>query len=753
MCVSGMGDRTPVWKMTSFYRVNQVIPSNYDGSFACSDPMLTKLWWIGAYTTRVTFVSQRGTSYLGSILMNRGDRIAFLGDAHVAQATALTAFGPDTHALLRQSLNYTKSIGNDIEPYWVMWVLSVFDFYDATADRTTVQELIPWIELRLARARELYSQARQLNASLRWSRDDPRLGFGFEFPDIPRAQRAYRALVIAAVTGYSRVLAFLGNHTGSSYWSRVAESYVAELRAEYHWWEQFGMHATADAISAGFVNSTEAKGCLDSWFSDPLQLASLSPFESYFVLKALTVLNATEQSVYLMRRQWGGMLDAGATTTWERHDPQSSDSQAVRGNAEDDPPINAMNDRTSMAHPWSSGATTWLTKQGLGVTPTQPGYRTFDIVPRYVASGSVSWVCGHVPTPHGRISFALDVKAEMATLRIPDGTKGRIALPLRHGLTHLAVFRRTDQSSLWDRNDGLQEHVRAGCGMTWGRHPRVLVMTWRNSSRNDVSSLSLTGLDESFLYLSTFEPGTFDICFKYEPLSRAWGSKPSSTKWNANQSFLYPVKILGTDNLTSGSWQGVYGSLGYHLFNASATQEDESHLPASVQVWAPGKGQEDSAGGAPVPGRGRAACTPDGPFNNGNVGRFGSCAFVWEKRTTDRRSAGWSLHGAAAGISATGWKGSFHFDVKLQPSVKPMKISLYFVDFMRWSARMMVKATDLDSENTVARALLVQNFSQGVYFTYETNISLRFRVFQVHSDQGDRAGWAPPPVISAVFFD
>ena len=31
--------------------------------------------------------------------------------------------------------------------------------------------------------------------------------------------------------------------------------------------------------------------------------------------------------------------------------------------------------------------------------------------------------------------------------------------------------------------------------------------------------------------------------------------------------------------------------------------------------------------------------------------------------------------------------------------------------------------------------------------------SLRFRVHQVHSEQGDRQGWAPPPVMSAVFFD
>jgi len=66
--------------------------------------------------------------------MNRGDRIAFLGDAYVAQATALAAFSKDTHGLLFSSLNYTKDIGNDIEPYWLMWVLSVLDNFAATGD-------------------------------------------------------------------------------------------------------------------------------------------------------------------------------------------------------------------------------------------------------------------------------------------------------------------------------------------------------------------------------------------------------------------------------------------------------------------------------------------------------------------------------------------------------------------------------------------------------------------------------------------
>jgi hypothetical protein len=47
--------------------------------------------------------------FLGSELKDRGDRIAFLGDAHVAQMTALVAFG--NYKMLNNSNYYTATIG------------------------------------------------------------------------------------------------------------------------------------------------------------------------------------------------------------------------------------------------------------------------------------------------------------------------------------------------------------------------------------------------------------------------------------------------------------------------------------------------------------------------------------------------------------------------------------------------------------------------------------------------------------------
>ena len=48
------------------------------------------------------------------------------------------------------------------------------------------------------------------------------------------------------------------------------------------------MHAAADAINANVTTAAEATAMLDDprFFGDPLQLPSLSPFESFFLLRA-----------------------------------------------------------------------------------------------------------------------------------------------------------------------------------------------------------------------------------------------------------------------------------------------------------------------------------------------------------------------------------------------------------------------------------------------------------------------------------
>lgn len=78
---------------------------------AYSPPPSHNSRYVGAYTIKVTQVGAGIDSvggYLGSELKDRGDRIAFLGDAHATQASALVAFG--NFDMLTRSNNYTKDI-------------------------------------------------------------------------------------------------------------------------------------------------------------------------------------------------------------------------------------------------------------------------------------------------------------------------------------------------------------------------------------------------------------------------------------------------------------------------------------------------------------------------------------------------------------------------------------------------------------------------------------------------------------------
>jgi hypothetical protein len=238
---------------------------------------------------------------------------------------------------------------------------------------------------------------------------------------------------------------------------------------------------------------------------------------------------------------------------------------------------------------------------------------------------------------------------------------------------------------------------------------------------------------------------------------------------------------------------GRYGRSGYIIFNGTRSSdgtgtEDVVNMPPYLQVDAPA--HVDTRG---IPtSSARSPCHPDGPFvgpfvsapptadtggsavsdsferRSGGGGRFGSCAFVWDAADSDHRvpqrpNASSGSESPAAGrtagaVSAVGWKGSFHIDVRLNATgapAGPFNLSLYLLDYSRWGTRSVIKVTGLESEETLSEAVLAEDFGNGTYFRFNVPAarSLRIRLHQVHSPSADREGWAPPPLASAVFID
>ena len=121
--------------ITGLRLVVQTKAVNYTGHFhSPTDAMLEKVWWTAAWTVRSNLLEE----YFGSILMDRGDREAWTGDAHPSQAAALVAF----HNLDFIKQNLASSIhgaGAGFPTYQCYWVLSILDYYTYTGDEGVLQ--------------------------------------------------------------------------------------------------------------------------------------------------------------------------------------------------------------------------------------------------------------------------------------------------------------------------------------------------------------------------------------------------------------------------------------------------------------------------------------------------------------------------------------------------------------------------------------------------------------------------------------
>jgi len=124
-----------------------------------------------------------------------------------------------------------------------------------------------------------------------------------------------------------------------------------------------------------------------------------TPYMRFYELEALCAMGEQKYVMKEMKDYWGGMLNAGATSFWEKYDPSESGVQHY-----------AMYGRPfgkSLCHAWGASPIYLLGKYYLGVKPVTPGYATYVIEP---ALGGLEWIEGSVPAPNGDIKVYANAK-------------------------------------------------------------------------------------------------------------------------------------------------------------------------------------------------------------------------------------------------------------------------------------------------------------------------------------------------------
>ena len=93
----------------------------------------------------------------------------------------------------------------------------------------------------------------------------------------------------------------------------------------------------------------------------------------FYELEALCALGEQDAVMKEIKAYWGGMLKEGATSFWEKYNPEEIGTQHL-----------AMYGRPygkSLCHAWGASPVYLLGKYYLGVKPVKEGYKEFAIAP------------------------------------------------------------------------------------------------------------------------------------------------------------------------------------------------------------------------------------------------------------------------------------------------------------------------------------------------------------------------------------
>ncbi|MHC4122530.1 MAG: alpha-L-rhamnosidase-related protein [Planctomycetota bacterium] len=510
------------WHIENVRLVCQIKPTNYTGSFSCSDPMLTRIWYVGAYSVKLNLLKD----YIGAILMERSDRHSWTGDAHTSQAASLVAFG--NFDFIKHNLERTAVISNAIKTYPLYWILSVLDYYYYTGDSKTLENYVSNIETKLQNGLKIYGT----NPYLRFVGWDERVGAGFEESSCTESQNVYKMLFIQTCKQFSSAMQMLGRDDLQKKYAQIANEKIDQLKKNPNWHLGFGIHACSDAINAGLADESEQRQMFVREYSNPLHRISYSPFNQYFIINSMARMKKFDQALASINDCWGGQIELGATTFWEVFRPQWKDFMCNNG-----PVPNCPCGYTSLCHPWSSGVTKWLTEEVLGIKPISPGFKNYQIIPNL--GRTLTKVKGNVKTPHGQIYASFDVSKGLCKIESPPGTTGDFAIP-KVEKTIKEIF--INEKLVWD------------------------------GSYNPISGIGGAKEDKDFVYFNSVMPGKYLVKVYYQGQTPAFNEEQQP----------YAATFIREDSQTSGNWAGTYGKDGHILFSCFGQKRHLELLPEYV---------------------------------------------------------------------------------------------------------------------------------------------------------------------------
>jgi hypothetical protein len=386
----------------------EYLPLDYKGRFRCDDALINRIWDISAYTMHLT----SREFFIDGI---KRDRWIWSGDAYQSYLMNYYLFF-DSPSVTRTMLNLrgkdpVTSHINTIMDYTFYWFIAIHDYLQYTGDRDFVKQLYP----RMQSLMDFCLSRRNSNGMMEglagdwvfidWADFKMRKSGEISFEQLLFC-RSLETMASCAdiigdaenVTRYASLASDLKSKLFASFWSANKNAFVHN-RENGIMSDQITPFTNMFAVLFDYLDAEKTKAVKDHVLLNPEALKITTPYMRFYELEALCILGEQNYVLNEIRDYWGGMLNLGATSFWEKYNPDETGTEHL-----------AMYGRPfgkSLCHAWGASPIYLLGKYYLGVKPEKEGYKEFSIRP---VLGDMKWMEGSVPTPKGDIKVYMNKK-------------------------------------------------------------------------------------------------------------------------------------------------------------------------------------------------------------------------------------------------------------------------------------------------------------------------------------------------------
>ena len=168
------------------------------------------------------------------------------------------------------------------------------------------------------------------------------------------------------------------------------------------------------AVIYDFADAQRKEEILHSVMLNPAVEPITTPYMRFYELEALCIMQQHDLVLQEMKDYWGGMINEGATSFWEKYIPGENGMEHLQ--------MYGRPYGKSLCHAWGASPIYLIGRYFLGVSPTKPGYAEYEVRP---VLGGLKRMQGSVPTPFGEVRVKMDATSVSVK---SDGGKGVLVL-------------------------------------------------------------------------------------------------------------------------------------------------------------------------------------------------------------------------------------------------------------------------------------------------------------------------------------